>query len=307
MKPISTLGRMAIIAGLCAWAGLGHAQQISGHYPAGAEGIKAASLPPPGIYLRDYNFFYWADKNKNGPPDFDFFAYINAPRVIWMTDCTVPFLGAQYGMDLIVPFYYSNIKFNTPGGRVKDDTFALDDIQFEPLLLSWHFKQFDVAAGYAFWAPSGDSNTDGTRPSRLGKGFWGNMFTAGATWYPDESKRWAASVLNRYEINTQNEDLEITPGDQYTVEWGLSYTVKKNIDIGLVGYYQQQVTDDSGPGVSALGFNRDLHDHVVALGPEISVFCPKLAIFASLRYEREFAAKDRPEGNLVVLTLTKRF
>ena len=29
--------------------------QITGHYVAGVEGIKASTLPPPGFYLRDYN------------------------------------------------------------------------------------------------------------------------------------------------------------------------------------------------------------------------------------------------------------
>jgi hypothetical protein len=57
---------------------------VAGHYPVGAEGIKGGSLPPPGVYFRDYNFFYFADNFKDGPPQFDIFAYINAPRLIWI-------------------------------------------------------------------------------------------------------------------------------------------------------------------------------------------------------------------------------
>jgi hypothetical protein len=38
--------------------------QPSAHYPPGVEGIKGASLPPPGIYLRDYNVAYFA-RTKN--------------------------------------------------------------------------------------------------------------------------------------------------------------------------------------------------------------------------------------------------
>jgi hypothetical protein len=37
------------------------------HYPAGSEGIKAASLPPPGFYFEDYNSFYYSDRT----PGFD--------------------------------------------------------------------------------------------------------------------------------------------------------------------------------------------------------------------------------------------
>ena len=31
--------------------------QPSAHYVPGIEGLSAASLPPPGVYLRDYNYF----------------------------------------------------------------------------------------------------------------------------------------------------------------------------------------------------------------------------------------------------------
>ena len=293
---------LALGASILLFAWPSPAQQFSGHYPGGAEGIKGASLPPPGIYVRDYNFLYWADRNKNGPPNFDAFAYINAPRVIWMTDFKI--LGADYGMDLLVPFYYADVK----AAGLHDHTTAMGDLQFEPLLLSWHLKQFDLSAGYAFWAPSGDANADGKHFSRLlSKGFWSNMFTAGGTWYPTEDKTWAASVLNRYEIHTENKDFKVTPGDSYTVEWGLSKTLHKNIDVGVAGYYQQQVTDDSGAGVATLGYDKSLHDRVVGVGPEISMLCTKLGLFVSVRYAHEFAVKDGPEGDKVTLTLTKRF
>lgn len=120
------------------------------HYPVGAEGLKGASLPPPGIYLRDYNFFYTADKVDGLPFGVDLFAYIQAPRLIWMTQQKI--IGANYGMDVIVPFAYKNV--SAPFGS--GDNFNLADIQVEPLLLSWHFKQFDAAAGYAVWVPSGN-------------------------------------------------------------------------------------------------------------------------------------------------------
>jgi len=48
-------------------------------------------------------------------------------------------------------------------------------------------------------------------------------------------------------------------------------------------------------------------DQVVGIGPEIVLFCPKLGLFTSVRYAYEFGAEDRPEGNTVTLTLTRRF
>ena len=304
----NTLNRYAAVAAsLLTLAGAASAQQpqSSGHYPVGVEGIKAATLPPPGFYLRDYNYIYWADRNKNnGPDNFDLFAYINAPRAIWMTDFKI--LGANYGMDIIVPFYYSDVEASQGAFSAKDHEFNLWDIEFEPLLLGWHFKQFDLSAGYAFWAPSG-ATPKRTQPARLGKGFWSNMLTLGGTWYPDAEKQYAFSVLNRYEIHTEN-DQNITPGHTYSVEWGVSRTFAKYYDVGAIGYYQQQITDDSGSGIRAIpGYDRDLHDRVVGVGPEISAFCPTLGMFFSARYAFEFAAEDRPEGNTVCVTITKKF
>ena len=187
-----------------------HAQlPVGSHYPVGAEGIKGASLPPPGVYLRDYNFFYTASKVDGLPVDVDIFAYVQAPRLIWMTDWQI--LGANYGMDIIVPFAYKNI--SAPFGS--GDKFSLADIQIEPVLLSWHLKQFDVAAGYAIWAPSGDFNASTPLKTLTspGSGFWTHMLTLGGVWYPDAEKTWAISLLNRYEINHEQQQTHITPGN----------------------------------------------------------------------------------------------
>jgi hypothetical protein len=298
---------LAGIASLLVLTPTSQAVNFDGHYPSGAEGIKGASLPPPGIYLRDYNLFYWGDEFPGGPPNFDVSAYAQVPRVIWMSD--FKFLGANLGMDLLVPFYYAEVKYDTPARRVSDSTFAMGDLQFEPLLMAWHTKQFDLAAGYAFWAPSGDYNKDGTRPSRvLPKGYWSHMLTAGATWYPDTEKTWAVSVLNRYEFHMEHPDWDYTAGNTYTVEWGVSKTFRKTIDVGVVGYCQTQVTDACGSQNAYGGpASADENDSVFGIGPEISLFCPKVGLFTSLRYAREFAAHDRPEANTFVLTLTKRF
>ena len=104
--------------------------------------------------------------------------------------------------------------------------------------------------------------------------------------------------MNRYEFNTEQRDAHVTPGDTYTLEWGVSKTVAKVVDLGAVGYYQQQVTGSS---------NGSPLSRVAAVGPEVSVAFPKQMFFVSLRYNYEFMAESRAQGNAVTLTLTKRF
>jgi hypothetical protein len=284
-------------AGLLALPGLLQAQPTA-HYTPGVEGIKGASLPPPGTYFRDYNVCYYAD-GLNDPIGNEFtgldpkvFIYANVPRIIWITD--TQFLGGNVGLDALLPLLYKSVAINTPAGRYDHDTFGIGDL-FAEATLSWHPKQFDFAIGSGIWMPTGDSGS----MTRAGLGYWTPMLTAGATWYIDQDKTWAVSALNRYEFNTEQRDMHYTPGQAYTMEWGVSKTLNKTIDVGAVGYYQQKVTSDSDTPAA-------YRDRVAAVGPEVSVVFPKSMFFVSFRYLYEFMAEDRLQGHTFALTLTKK-
>lgn len=287
---------MAVAAGVVAGAYGLHAQ-MTGHYPAGVEGIKCGSIPPPGVYLRDYNVFYGADRLEDAPPgtDFSVFSYVNAPRPIWITDLKV--LGGYYGMDALIPIFSTDVDLN----GADFDAFTVGDIFIEPITLSWHWDKFDLGVGYGFWAPVSDY--DAANPAKPGKGFWSHMLTLGGTYFPDANKTWALSLLNRFEIHHKNTDAQVTPGESYTLEWGVSKTVWNNVDVGAVGYYAQQLSRDTGAGVTW----GDLQARVFAAGAEVASMCPKIGLMISLRYLHEFEAKGRPEGDMGVLTLTKPF
>ncbi len=290
--------RIALAAGIVGAAFSLHAQPTA-HYIPGLEGIKGSTLPPPGWYARDYNIAYAShglrdkDGQRTGPPDFEAFTYGNAPRVIWITDKKV--LGGFLGFDALIPVIFQKVR----AGGWEDDTFGLGDF-FAEATLSWHLTQLDLAVAAGAWMPTGNSEKPPT--TRVGGGYWGTMFTAGATWFIDQEKTWAVSALNRYEINTEQRDTHVTPGHAYTLEWGASKTLAKVIDVGAVGYYQQKVTEDSGPRA----FEK-LRDRVAGAGPEINVVLPPIKTFVSLRYLYEFMAENRAQGSTVSLTLTKMF
>lgn len=290
--------RILAVLALATLVGSSQAQPDA-HYPPGIEGIKGASLPPPGFYLRDYNLFYTADQLNNssgrsaGPNNFQVLNFANVPRAIWITDAKI--FGGYVGVDGLLPLVYQSVK----AGPYSSSTFGIGDF-FAESTLSWHLKQIDIGAGAGFWAPTGDSAPPPT--TRAGAGYWSPMLTLGATYFPDEAKTWAVSVLNRYEFNTKDRDTHETPGQAWTMEWGLSKTVTKTIDCGLVGYYQQRVTVSTGPAPSEFPYSR-----VAAIGPEVTMAFPSAALYASLRYDYEFMADNRAQGHTVTLTLTKRF
>jgi hypothetical protein len=281
---------IALLCGLVLGAGFLQAQT---HYPAGVEGIKGPSLPPPGVYFRDYNYIYFADqlKVKAAPSEFDVFAYIQAPRFIWITNQKV--LGGFYGVDAIIPIAYQNL--DVTGFHGSDVSLA--DI-FAEQTLSWHWKQADASFGYGFWIPTGDFKA--TDPVAPGKGFLTQMLTAGVTIYPDKAKTWSIAALNRYEFNSTR-DGGLKPGQYWTLEWGVGKSVSKTVEVGATGYVQAQTTSAGGVGAS------NEKDHVAAAGPEITFVSPSLKLNTSVRYLREFAAHNRTEGNLINITFTRRF
>ncbi len=269
-------------------------------YPNGIEGIKAASVPPPGYYYKMYNVYYGADTmtDKDGEDldlDFDLTLFVNAHRFLWMSPWNI--LGGNYGADIIVPIMDVNLEIGKAG--IDSSETGLGDICVEPFVLGWHGARWDAAFAVAFFAPTG--KYDKTEPASPGKDMWTYMTTFGGTIYFDAEKTWSASILNRYEIHGEKDETDVTPGDDFHFEWGIGKNIAKIVDVGVTGYCQWQVTDDSGDA------GTDVKDQVYAVGPEVSVFIPPIMGALSLRSQWEFEAEDRSEGNFTTLTFVKIF
>ncbi len=284
-------------------AGVTHAQQETSHYPAGAEGLKGSSLPGAGTYLKWYNIFYTADtlKDRNGndvPADLNVNVVATVPRLIWITDHK--FLGADYGMDVAVPFLNVDLSVGSLG--INDSKFGLGDVLYEPIVLGWHFDRWDVVAAAGIWLPTGDFSS--AQAIHVGKGFYTGMFTLGATYYFDDAKSWHLSGLGRYETNSRKSDRDVRPGDDFHIEWGLGKNLTPALAVGVTAYTHWQVTDDRG---SAVTYDASVHDRFYAVGPELLYFHEAAKMFFSLRYQKEFGAIDRTEGHNTVFSFVKIF
>ena len=322
----------------CAAIPVGFAQ----HYPAGGEGIKAGSLPGPGFNFEDDNSFYFADHRPGFGGQFnnvDRFTYTQSPRMTWVSDFKL--FDANLALSVRVPIECKELSYNyyvfgsggfpgpVPGSppppppapptlaKYTMNHAGLGDIEVRPLLMRWQFDRLDVSSDYSFWVPTGEFNKTDPTGFSLGQGYWTHSIMFGLTWYPDTEKSWAVSVLNHYEINTEQYSslfngpggsivsIGTTLGNIYTLEWALSKSFKI-FDVGLTGYYQQQVTDTEGPTVYGPTWLNE-HIHVAGIGPEIG--CSKLpwGLSGSFRYAYEFSAMDHPQGHLINLTIKKSF
>jgi hypothetical protein len=99
----------------------------------------------------------------------------------------------------------------------------------------------------------------------------------------------------------------INPNTQYRngvdvhVDWATSKFLTKQVMVGLVGYFYNQITGDSGDG-ARLG---DFQSRVAGVGPQIGFIFPvgDLQGYLNLKAYKEFSAAHRPEGWNTWLTL----
>ena len=146
--------------------------QATAHYPTGIEGIKGASLPPPGVYLRDYNVAYTSSQLDNASgnevhgSNLSTSCYAQVPRLVWITD--QKFLGGYVGVDGAWPIVDLNTSVNTPGGPFSGRTVGIGDPFLEGSL-SWHPRAFDIGGGVGEWFPVGQSAPPPT--TKIGFGY----------------------------------------------------------------------------------------------------------------------------------------
>jgi len=271
----------------------------TGHYVNGVEGIKAASIPPPGFYYLMYNAFYNADTVTDREGDelaigFDASIYAMANRFVWISNHKV--LGADYGMSALIPFINADLEVR----GMEDEQFGLGDIYLEPLVLRWAKEGYDLSMGVGAYLPTGDYG----ELASPGKDFSTAMLTLGGTYYFDKQKTWSGSILARYEIHSEKDSVDVKPGNDFHFEWGIGKSVSPVLDLGISGYAQWQVSDDRGADVT---WDKNVHDQVFAIGPEAKLFIPSLKSFFSFRSQWEFGAEDRSEGHSMCLTFIKMF
>jgi hypothetical protein len=289
---------------LCFAIGVGHflfgnfvqAQNlpIGGHYVGGTAGLDVAGAPPPGFYVRDFNYFYGAHKIDGVPVDADVFYFAQAPRLIYVASGEL--LGASYGAHLTIPFIYKSV--STP--VASESQFDLGDVQVNPIQLMWNWNPLEFAFGYGMFIPSGnfDGRTALKRLTSPSKGFWSHMLIASGGWRIDKARNWMISLTGHYELCQEQEQTRITPGDAFTLEWGLGRSLGRGVQAGVTGYYLQQLHADTGAAASKARLS------ALGIGPEVTAFWPSHGWGVTLRYAYELEARNRPQGHLGLLILT---
>ncbi|MEX2185193.1 MAG: transporter [Pirellulales bacterium] len=282
--------------------------QETAPYPNGTSGLKAGTVPPPGHYWLMYNRLYEARRNIDlngdtvtGPGGvglgLDVNGYANVHRFIHVTEYKI--LGADFAWNAVLPLVGVDMGIGAYG--VRDSAFRIADINVEPFVIEWHKPRYDFGYLYGFFAPTAERND--ARPALPGKGYWTNYVGVAGTYYFDDDRTWSLSALSRYEMCGRRRDVDITPGDNFSFEWGLARNVEKVLDVGVSGYCSWQTKLDAGTGIDYV----NTRDRVFGIGPEVQYFSTKYKFGYHLRYWWEFGARDRSQGTIATLTIVKPF
>ncbi len=86
------------------------------------------------------------------------------------------------------------------------------------------------------------------------------------------------------------------------IDFGTSYPIAKPFYVGAVGYFYNQVSDDSGAPPELAGYR----SRVAGAGPQAGwrFFVGNVAVDVNLRGYAEFAAQNRPQGTNAWLTVS---
>jgi hypothetical protein len=142
---------------------------------------------------------------------------------------------------------------------------------------------------------------DSTRLSNIGLGHTA-IDVGGAYTYFNTKGGFEASAILGFTYNGENTHTNYQSGADSHLDWDVSQFLSDNWQVGIVGYGYYQLTSDAGGGKFVGSFK----SQIAAVGPEVGYAFTAFGQqwYANIRAYREFAAKNRLEGNAAYATLS---
>ena len=139
---------------------------------------------------------------------------------------------------------------------------------------------------------------DPARLSNIGIGHGAVDGGAGYTYFNPATGH-ELSVVAGLTYNLRNPSTNYRSGTDFHVDWGASQFLSKQVFVGAVGYFYDQLTKDSGAVLGGLiqtpgGFK----SRVAAIGPQLGYLFPvgNMQGFLNLKGYYEFDGHNRPHG-----------
>ncbi len=310
--PATGLLMLSLTALSCvdAWAGEGGKSL----YLLGKRGPLAGLIPKPGWYVTNDVYYYSANSDNLVPisgrvtQGVDVEALVDILQMTWVTDFNP--VDGRLALGAVIPYGRVEVdaqaSASTPGGLALAASKSDGVTDFgDPVLaasIGWKHRDGDLFRAWSIYSsvfvPVGSYEVG--RIANVGANRWGLDLGSAFTMGNFKRGREFSGVLG-VTFNGENPDTDYRSGTDLHLELTYKQHLPMGLSAGLVGYYYQQLTADSGSNL--LG---DFKGRVAALGPEIAYQFKAAGRTMSLdlRWYHEFAAQNRVEGDSVFLTLS---
>ncbi len=304
--------------------------------PAGGNDLGAALLPPPGLYGA------LSLVPASGRSLFDVHGdrvhSVNARLEVYSVAATLQYVypdeifGGHVSSLIQGAYSHAWVKldpaYNSDSSGIQDmyvDVFnwsknvshaGANPPEGNPALPSagpygWMPLGLNISAGLAMKLPVGHYDKD--EPVNTGANLWIISPNVGMTWLstPDHGGTlgpWDASFRAYYSFPLKNQDTDYTTGQVLSVDWGVGRYLRPDLEVGIAGVFQQQITNDHPPSDYTGSLENGNKYANASAGPVVSYTLPNN--MGSLKWKwlaPQFWVKDGIRNQLMILTYARQF
>lgn len=310
-KAVAIVGLGMLAANLCP-AIASAAEGGHGVYLLGLKGPAAGVTPPvAGVFLTDTTYWYQGSNGANRPfpvvggqvvTGVNATVWLNLPSLTVMTPIEI--FGGRLGFNALIALGGPNVDVTgsvapITGTLRRHDSASTYGDPAVSTFLGWHSGDFHLSFGVTGFLPVGDYE----------KGALANVanhraaadFNGALTWL-DPAIGLDVSVAAGLTTSATNTATDYRTGNEFHVEGAITQNFNPQFSLGLVGYYYDQLTGDSGAGASLGAFK----GRVAALGGSAgyNFKIGDIPVSTRAKLYREFDVQNRLHGTAGYFTIS---
>lgn len=269
------------------------------HFPVGVNTMASGMLPAPGygevaIYSEYSNDTYFAGSNGKGSvPGFDSSVFTIVPRTLYTIPKDLNPIGVPVTFGLILPLV--DLHLNIGPGH--DSILGLADIDFETdLQFNSPKNGFFSYAGLATYFPVGSYDKD--RLANLGQNYFTFHPQYALSWFPSRNVELDNTISASF--NTTNKATDYHSGstlyDEYSANYRLLPNKYPSFYVGVIGFAQKQIQDDTSDGKV---FEGGFRSQSFGVGPQFSYYMFHNRGGIIIKYIHQYEVRNQAHGDQI--------
>ncbi|MGV8864680.1 MAG: SphA family protein [Pseudomonas sp.] len=262
------------------------------NWPLGVQTVVPAILPAPGsTQFYSYSVFYNANSYRDNAghsslPGFKLDTFVQAVRVVHTWD-----YQPDNGIKLSSGIIGTADTLEVQAYGQKDRKTGMKQVYLSPLYLTYSPSDtLHLLTGFNVFLPVGGYDKKDLANTSSNYATYTQEFAL--TWFPSPS--WEVSIEPTVSINQRNKDTDYRSGDVFDVDYLLGYRIPAlpQLQVGLVGYYTHQFTNDTLNGADL----PDARLEKLAYGPQLFYAFNKSSGVV-VKWMHESVVKNGPKGD----------